>query len=91
MGSEPFELSLLGSYPETLRVLSFRGREAVNALYQVDIHVVCREGPEQPLARAVLERPASLLIHTGAPRAIHGIVAAASLDVMVASAGEEQT
>ncbi|MBI4955118.1 MAG: type VI secretion system tip protein VgrG [Myxococcales bacterium] len=81
MSQEPFELSLVGYYPDSLRVLWFRGREAVNALYHFDLCVACQPGPEVPLESAALERPVSLVIRgANAARAVHGIVAATSLE-----------
>ncbi|MBI4957605.1 MAG: type VI secretion system tip protein VgrG [Myxococcales bacterium] len=88
MADEPFELTFSGYFPDTLRVLWFRGREAVSALYDFEVCVACRPGPESSFEQAVLERPLSLRIRAAAaPRAIHGIAAAASLE-SVAAEGE---
>jgi type VI secretion system secreted protein VgrG len=77
--ASPFALHAGTLPPERLRVLAFRGRESLSALFRWDVTVAAQSTDATSIEEELLGQPARLEIELGsAVRAVHGIVSRVS-------------
>lgn len=74
---EPFHLDVEDLVPGALRVLSFKGREAMNAVYAFEVLVAAEDADERTMEET-LGRPATLLCDgvDPLPQRFHGVIGA---------------